>query len=74
MNSKKEYLVKQKTLTGLTKWLNESNLKKQTGTEFNTRDVQNYIKRGYIPEYLGGHQIEKEISIQDVKLYNLYKK
>jgi hypothetical protein len=68
----KEYLIKRKTLTGLVSWMN-SQFKKQTNTKFTTSDVQNYIKRGYIPEYLGKHLIERDSAIDDLKLYNIVK-
>jgi hypothetical protein len=74
MSVKKEYLVKQKSLTGLMKWMNEeSNLVKQTGTMFTIGDIQSYVKRGYLPEYLGNNLIERDMSITEVKLYNIAK-
>ena len=67
----KEYLVKQKSLTGLTKWMNET-FKKHTGKPFNTTDVQNYIRRGNIPEYLGNNEVERD-TFEEAKLYNIVK-
>jgi hypothetical protein len=70
----KEYLIKRKSLTGLVVWMNESGFKKQSNTPFTVGDIQNYIRRGYIPEYLGKNLIEREANIEDVKLYNIVKK
>lgn len=72
MSNIKEFLTKQKSLTGLVKWMND-NFKKQTGKSFNVSDVQQYVRRGFIPEYLGGNTIELDTEIQDVKLYNIVK-
>ena len=72
---KKEYIVKQKTLTSLVAWLNESeDFNKLPGTKFTTGDLQNYIKRGYLPEYMGTYEIERDEKIEDAKLYNIVKK
>ena len=70
MNSKKKFLVEKKTLTSLTYWMNEQ-YKKQTNKPFTTGDVQKYIGRGAIPEYLGGNTIVADSSISGVKLYNV---
>lgn len=40
-------------LTTLTKYLNETYKKKKSGVEFRVADVQNYVRRGYLPRYLG---------------------
>lgn len=69
----KELLVKKKSLTGLVHWLNE-NFVKQTGKKFSVGDVQSYIRRGHLPEYLGNNKIEREKSVADAKLYNVEKK
>lgn len=66
----KKYLTEKKTLTALTYWMNE-NYKKQTSKPFTTNDVQKYIIRGAIPEYLGGNAIVADGSISGVKLYNV---
>lgn len=76
MNNKKEYIVKSKTLTALVKWLNgEENkmFKKAAGTEFTVGDVQSYTHREAMPLHMGGNVIEKDESIQEVKLYNIVK-
>lgn len=73
MSEKKEFLVKGRTLTGLVNWLNEGMYVKQTGGKFTVGDVQSYIKRGYIPEYLGKNRIEHDVKLTDVKLYNVLK-
>lgn len=71
MNMNK-YLVQKKTLTGLTTWMNDQ-FKKQTGKPFTTNDVQKYISRGRIPEYLGGNEVESDNSVIGVKLYKVHK-
>lgn len=76
MKKNKEYLLKGKTLTGLTKWLNSEenkDFKKRNNTKFTVGDVQGYIARGYLPIEMGGNEIEKDSSFQDVKIYNIVK-
>lgn len=59
------------TLTTLTEYLNETFKEKKTGVSFNTTDVEFYIKRGKLPQYLGGDKIEKIELTKGVKLYIL---
>jgi hypothetical protein len=59
-------------LTTLTEFLNINYKSKKTGKPFTTTDVQFYIKRGYLPDYLGG-DIIKLVS-EKLKLYKLIKK
>ncbi len=61
------------TLTSFTKHLNLVS-QKQTGKPFTTSDVQSYIRRGHLPEYLGGFGIVLNQEIEGVKLYNLISK
>lgn len=71
----KEENVKEKntlTLTGMTHWLNE-NFKKQSGNEFTTSDIQSYIRRGYLPKYLGNYSIHRDKKFKDIKIYNIKK-
>jgi hypothetical protein len=68
----KQYLVKDKTLSSLVKWMNENYIK-QTGKPFTVGDIQQYIFRGRIPEYLGGNSIDKNDKIENVKLYSIVK-
>lgn len=70
-----EFLVERVTLTALTKWLNENdNFSKQTNNEFTTNDVNQYIRLGHLPYYMGGNQIEEsDIKVEGMKLYNLRK-
>ena len=68
----KEYLETKLNLTGMVKWMNV-NFKKQTGKAFTSGDVQQYIVRGHIPEYLGNNQIELEEGYVNVKLYKIVK-
>ena len=56
------------TLTGMVNWLNE-NFEKQTNTNFTISDIQSYIRRGYLPRYLGKYSIKRDMKIPEVKLY-----
>ena len=70
----KEFLVKSKSLTGLVKWMNENeDFNKSSNTPFTVSDIQSYVKRGYLPEYLGKNTIERNEKIQDTRLYNIVK-
>lgn len=71
----KEENVKEKkmlTLTGMVNFLNE-NFKKQSGTKFTTSDVQSYIRRGYLPKYLGDYSIHRDKKMTNLKIYNIKK-
>lgn len=72
MENKKEILAKRKSLTGLTAWIND-NYKKQNGNPFTTNDVQKYIIRGHLPDYMGNVSIARDEEITDAKLYNVIK-
>lgn len=67
----KKYLIRDVNAQGLLIWLNE-NFIKDNSKPFNRNDVTFYIKRGHIPEYLGGNEIviipKKHCT---VKLYNV---
>lgn len=66
------FLRENATLTTLTKFLNEDNrFQKESGTEFTTNDVWQYIRLGHLPEYMGGNLIERSKVKSDIKLYNL---
>lgn len=58
------------TLTAITSWLNE-NFEKKNNTKFSISDVQGYIRRGKLPNYLGGNKIELVKEITCTKLYNV---
>lgn len=68
----KKYLVRNENLTGLVKFMN-ANFNKQTEKPFTSGDVQQYISRGHIPEYLGANRIEREDGYVNVKLYKIVK-
>jgi hypothetical protein len=70
---KENHIVKNVTLTSLTKFLNESSLfGKHTKKPFTTNDVRQYILLGHIPYYMGGNVVEESDTKADgVKLYNL---
>lgn len=42
----------------IVKWLNKEK-RKRSGEKFTSADVQGYVRRGMIPKYLGGNQIER---------------
>lgn len=66
-----KYLIRDVNAQGLLLWLNENFIKKN-GKRFNRNDITFYIKRGHLPEYLGGNRItsvpKKHCTI---KLYNV---
>lgn len=72
MSKKQEFEVENLTLTSLCVWLTE-NKKKKTNTPFTPQDTQLYIKRGYLPKYMGGNIIDRVKGINSVKLYNICK-
>lgn len=60
------------TLTDLRNYLNDRFKYKKTGKSFSIADTQLYIKRGYIPKYLGNVKIKKDTKIgSGTKLYTL---
>lgn len=69
---KSNILIEKKSLTGLVRYLNEK-FKKQSGKQFTTGDVQQYVTRGSLPKYLGKISVVTDKSVSDVKLYNLVK-
>ena len=64
------YLIKTLTLTTMVEYLN-TNMAKKNKTIFTISDVQGYIGRGKLPDYLGGYHIELENKIKGVKLYSI---
>ena len=46
------------SLSGLVTYANEQFKQKKTGKIFEFNDVENYVKRGYFPRYLGGNVIK----------------
>jgi len=59
-------------LTGLLLHMNQ-NYKKAGQKDFTMGDIQGYVRRGWIPNYLGGDLIRCEL-ISNVKFYSLYKR
>ena len=59
-------------LTTLTEYLNETFKNKKSGEPFKRNDVQAYIRRGYLPRYLGAQRI---IQVKDLpgSVYKLAK-
>jgi len=68
---KGDFIVKNLTLTAMTNWLNEVFKEKSSGQKFQHYDVQGYIRRGKLPDYLGGNEIERNEGITHAKLYNI---
>lgn len=59
-------------LTTLTDYLNKKYLRKKSGKAFNRTDVQGYIKRGHLPEYIGNINIVLVDNLPG-KMYKLVK-
>lgn len=51
-----KFLIEDVNAKGLFIWMND-NFRKQNGKRFTRNDVQAYIMRGHLPEYLGGNEI-----------------
>lgn len=47
------------TLTALAEHLNSIYGSKSSGAPFTAIDVQKYVKRGHLPEYIGGNSVEE---------------
>jgi len=45
------------TMTGILRWLEDNCTVKKTGEAFTLQDVQGYVRRRKLPEYLGGYKI-----------------
>ena len=73
----KEYILQGVTLSTLKDWLTENFRKREDCivTEFKLGDVIAYVRRGYLPRYVGGNKIETTTLETDdrVKLYNIVK-
>lgn len=63
-------IVENLTLTALTDYLRK-HFSKKTGSDFTISDVQGYVNRGKLPDYLGGYNIKMNEEIKSVKLYKL---
>lgn len=66
------YITEKQNFTNLVKFINQ-NFKKSSQKEIKSNDVQGYIRRGYLPSYMGKVKIEQCQDIKCVKLYNLVK-
>lgn len=62
------------SLTTLTAYLNERFKVKKSGKPFKFEDVQQYIKKGRIPRYLGDITIEKVTQFTSNNAYKLIEK
>lgn len=62
------------SLTTLTAYLNERFTVKKSGQPFKFEDVQQYIRNGRIPRYLGNITIEKVTSLPSNNVYKLIEK
>lgn len=47
------------TTTKLVELLNEEYGEKKSGEPFTTNDIQQYLRRGKLPMYIGGHPIKR---------------
>ena len=60
------------TLTAYANHLNMVHGNKKSDSPFTTDDVQKYAKRGKLPEYLGGNEVEEvvheEMGIKMIKI------
>lgn len=65
------YVLQDVSAKDIMVYLTETSKEKKSGVEFNYQDVQGYIRRGYLPHYLGGNKIEFNRVWQDIKLYNV---
>lgn len=64
-----EIIQENLSLTGILKWMEETYKVKKTGEPFSLQDAQGYLRRGYIPKYLGSVLIMR----MDNKYNKLYK-
>lgn len=71
--NKDSYVLKEVTLSRMCKFLNEKFKVKKSLKPFNTTDVQGYIRRGFLPSYIGGNQIVESSRDSGTKLYNILK-
>lgn len=71
---KSKVIFSKLTLTGIRDLLEQKFVTKKSGKKFLLTDVQHYVRRGNIPNYLGGYRIVLDNSIKGVKLYNLLEK
>ena len=75
---KGKILVDNITLTGIVKWLNDNkDFVKETRdgsvSSFSTSDVQQYIRAGHLPRYMGNFDVVK-VDNEYAKLYNIVEK
>lgn len=74
-DEKKVIVVENITLTGMVEWLNNDKKFVKEGVnvktpDFTVSDIQQYIKVGHLPYYMGGQIIEK-VDSKYAKLYNI---
>ena len=77
MSSKEEKFViddeKDYTTTALVDYLNDKYEHKKTGKKFTLGDIQQYLKRGFLPKPYGHHPIERiEIKKVGLKLIRVH--
>jgi hypothetical protein len=70
----KKILLKRASMTGVVKWLNEHK-EKQTKVPFTIQDVQQYIRMGHLPYYMGGEKLitNPKSEFESFKTYTLIK-
>lgn len=65
-------IIENLSLMGILRYLEEKHVQKKSGNAFLIQDIEGYILRGNIPQYLGGHLIVKTENPYN-KLYKLVK-
>ena len=60
-------------LMGILMWLKETYGQKKTNTEFTASDVQGYLSRKRLPDYLGGYYFEEVNSKYTNRKWNVVK-
>lgn len=59
------------TASGLKDYLIERFKTKKTLEPFTPQDIQNYIRRGYLPKYLGDIKIEETKGVRGIRTFKL---
>lgn len=65
-------IIENINLTAMVEFLNMEFKEKENGNPFNVQDCQHYIRRGYLPKYLGEYSIEN-MEYKYAKLYKIVK-
>jgi hypothetical protein len=68
MSKEKELTL---TASGLRDYLNKNQKCKKTLKAFTSSDVQNYVRRGHLPNYLGGKKIKEMKNIIGIRTFKI---